>query len=151
VEVTAAPVEGLTLSAAYGHLDPRYLDIGGVPGLTLTSRFQRTPSHSFAASADYEVPLGSGTLELHGDYSYRSREQFQLSASPYDQQAYGLLGARITFRSRDDRWSAALFATNLTDERYRTAGRGTGIAQTGIAYSSVGLPRQWGLQLTAAF
>ena len=151
VEVTAAPVEGLTLSAAYGHLDPRYLDVGGVPGLTLASRFQRTPSHSLSASAHYEVPLGTGTLELHGDYSYRSREQFQLTASPFDQPAYGLLGARVTFRSRDDRWSAALFATNLTDERYRTAGRGTGIAQTGIAYSSVGLPRQWGLQLTAAF
>ena len=55
------------------------------------------------------------------------------------------------FRVRDDRWSAALFGTNLTDERYRTAGRGTLIEQAGFAYSSVGMPRQFGIQLTAIF
>jgi iron complex outermembrane receptor protein len=149
VELTAAPAKGLTLSAAYGHLDPKYLDVGEVLGLTLDSRFQRTVRHSFSGSVNYEVPLGSGTLELHGDYSYRSKEQFQILAAVNDQKAYGLLGARITFRARDDRWSVALFGTNLTDERYRTAGRGTLLQQAGFAYSSVGMPRQFGVQITA--
>ncbi len=151
VELTAAPVRGLTVSAAYGHLDPKYLDVGRVRGLTLDSRFQRTPRHSFSGSANYEVPLGSGTLELHGDYSYRSKEQFQILAAVNDQKAYGLLGARLTFRARDDRWSFAVFGTNLTDERYRTAGRGTLINQIGFAYSSVGMPRQIGVQLATNF
>ena len=100
---------------------------------------------------NYEVPLRSGTLELHGDYSYRSKEQFQIIAAINDQEGYGLLGARLTFRTRDDRWVFALFGTNLTDERYRTAGRGTLINQAGIAYSSTGLPRQVGAQITATF
>lgn len=151
VELTAAPVDGLTLRAAYGHLDPKYLDVGQVAGLTLASRFQRTPRHSFSVSAHFETPLRSGTLELHGDFSYRSKEQFQILAALNDQEAYGLLGARVTFRTRDDRWAFALFGTNLTDERYRTAGRGTLINQGGLAYSSIGLPRQLGVQVTTKF
>ena len=151
VDVAAIPLKGLTLTAAYGHLTPKYLDVGLVRGLALDSKFQRTPRHSFSGSVNYEVPFRSGMLELHGDYSYRSKEQFQIFAAMNDQEAYGLLGARVTFWARDDRWSAALFGTNLTDERYRTAGRGTLIEQAGFAYSSVGMPRQFGIQLTAIF
>ncbi|HZB69025.1 MAG TPA: TonB-dependent receptor, partial [Sphingomicrobium sp.] len=151
VEVAAAPTPGLTLTAAYGHLDPRYLDVGTVPGLTLDTRFQRTPRHSFTLGADFERTLGFGTLELHSDYSFRSKEQFQILPALNDQQAYGLLDARITLRSSDARWALALFGTNLTNVRYRSAGRGTLLGQSGIAYSSVGLPRQIGVQLSTRF
>src|SRR5688572_30938803 len=142
---------GLTLSGAYGHLDPRYRDVGTVPGLTLDTKFQRTPKHSFTVGAGFERPLGFGTLELHGDYSYRSKEQFQILAALNDQRAFGLLDARITLRSTDSRWAVALFGTNLHDVRYRAAGRGTLLGQSGIANSSVGLPRQVGVQLSTRF
>ena len=147
----AVPLKGLTVTAAYGHLDPKYLDVGRVRGLTLDSRFQRTPRNSFTASVNYEMPVRSGTLELHGDYSYRSKEQFQIFAAINDQPGYGLLGARATFRTPDKRWALALFGSNLADKRYRTAGRGTLIEQAGFAYSSVGMPRQLGVQLTSSF
>ena len=87
-------------------------------------------------------------LSLHGDYSYRAREQFQLAAASNDQPGYGMLSARLTFRSKDARWALALFGTNLTNELYRTAGRGTLIRLAGFSYSSVGLPRQVGGQVT---
>ena len=147
----AVPLKGMTLTAAYGHLDPKYLDVGRVRGLTLDSDFQRAPHHSFSGSINYEMPLRSGVLELHGDYSYRSKEQFQILAASNDQKGYGLVGARIAFRARDDRWSIALSGTNLADKRYRTAGRGTLIRQLGFTYSSVGMPRQLALELTSAF
>jgi iron complex outermembrane receptor protein len=147
VELMAAPARGLTLTAAYGHVVPRYLDVGRVRGLTRASRFQRTPRNSFSGSADFEVPLRSGIVELHADYSYRSREQFQIVAASNDQKGYGLLGARISFRP-SARWSVALFGTNLADKRYRTAGRGTLLEQVGFAYSSIGLPRQVGLEVS---
>jgi iron complex outermembrane receptor protein len=151
VEVAAAPTPGLTLTGAYGHLDPRYLDVGTVPGLTLGTTFQRTPRHSFTLGADFERPVGLGTLELQAQYSFRSKEQFQILAALNDQQAHGLVDARISLRSSDSRWAVALFGTNLTDERYRTGGRGTLLGQTGIAQSSVGLPRQIGVQLSTRF
>jgi iron complex outermembrane receptor protein len=149
VELAATPLKGLILAAAYGHLDPRYLDVGRVRGLTLDSRFQRTPRDSFNASVNYELPLRSATIEMHGEYSYRSKEQFQILPAINDQPGYGLFGARVTFRSRNSHWSIAVFGTNLADVRYRTAGRGTLINQVGFAYSSIGMPRQFGLQITA--
>jgi iron complex outermembrane receptor protein len=151
VELAAIPLKGLTLTAAYGHLDPRYLDVGQVRGLTLDSNFQRAPRNSFSGSINYELAIRAGIVELHGDYSYRSKEQFQILAASNDQRGYGLLGARLAFRTLDNRWSFALFGTNLADKRYRTAGRGTLIRQIGFSYSSVGMPRQVALELKSTF
>jgi iron complex outermembrane receptor protein len=151
IEAMAVPAKGLTLTAVYGHLDPKYLDVGRVRGLTLDSDFQRAPHHSFSGSINFERPVAAGILELHGDYSYRSKEQFQILAASNDQNGYGLVGARLGFRTRDNRWSFALFGTNLADKRYRTAGRGTLIRQVGFTYSSVGMPRQIGVELRSAF
>jgi iron complex outermembrane receptor protein len=148
LELAAMPVRGLAVVAAYGHIQARYLDVGLVPNITVHSRFQRTPSDSLSASIDYDVPVRFGLLSLHGDYSYRAREQFQLAAAANDQPGYGLLAARLTLRSTNDRWALALFGTNLTNKLYRTAGRGTLVRLAGFAYSSVGLPRQVGVQLT---
>ena len=151
IETEARLGGGLRVRLAYGHLDPKYLDVGQVPNLTVDTAFQRTPRHSFNASLDYSVLLGRNSLELHGDYSYRSHEQFQLLASDFDQPGYGLLGARVTLRGPVDRWSVALFGINLTDKRYRAAGRGTGLQDVGFANSAIGLPRQVGVELSLDF
>ncbi|MFL6726541.1 MAG: TonB-dependent receptor [Sphingomicrobium sp.] len=151
VEVSALLPDDVRLQAAYGHLSPKYLNVGRVPRLSLDTRFQRTPSDTLSLSMDKRVRLRTGTLELHGDFSYRSKEQFQITPAPNDQNGYGLVGARIEYRQQNDRWCIAIFGTNLLDKRYRTAGRGTLINQVGFAYSSVGLPRQIGLQISSQF
>lgn len=151
IEAAARLGRRLTVNLAYGHLDPAYLNVGRVPNLTLDTAFQRTPRHSFTASLDYSIPFERGSLLLHGDFSYRSHEQFQLIASPFDQPGYGLLGARVTLVGRDGRWSVALFGSNLADKRYRAAGRGTGLQDVGFANSIIGRPRQVGLDLRAGF
>ena len=150
MELMARPISGLTVSAAYGHLDASYLDVGRVQGITTDSRLQRTPSHSFTTSLEYEMPAGSGTLALHGDFSYRSREQFQLIASPFDQEGYVLLGARVGYKT-DNGWSFALFGTNLLDERYRVAGRTTTLRNVGFINSVIGQPRQIGVEIGRNF
>jgi iron complex outermembrane receptor protein len=100
---------------------------------------------------DKKIRLQTGTIEVHGDFSYRSKEQFQITAAPNDQNGYGLFGGRIEYRYPDELWSVAIFGTNLLDRRYRTAGRGTLVNQVGFAYSSVGRPREIGLQLRSRF
>jgi iron complex outermembrane receptor protein len=146
VEAVGRPLPGLTLNLSWGHLAARYRDVGKVPGLTLDSAFQRAPRNSLTAAIDQSLTLGSGTLLLHGDYSYRAREQFQLTASPWDQPGYGLIGARIGWRDAGDRWSLALFATNLADIRYRSAGRANLLNQSGFANSIIGRPREIGIE-----
>jgi iron complex outermembrane receptor protein len=150
-ELAAVPMEGLTIGAALGHLDPEYLDVGRVRGVTLETDFQRSPHYSLSMWADYEMPVRFAAIELHGDFSYRSKEQFQIAPAVNDQPGYGLLGARVTYRPANKRWSVAMFGTNLADKRYRTAGRGTLLEQVGFAYSSVGMPRQVGIELTTGF
>ncbi len=150
VEAAARLSDRLSAQFSYGHLDPRFLDVGTVPDLTLDADFQRTPRHAFTASLEYALPLGNRRLILHGDYGYRSREQFQLLASPFDQAGYGLVGARVTLRGPGDGWSLALFGTNLADKRYRVAGRDE-LTRVGIANSVIGQPRHVGVEFRAGF
>jgi iron complex outermembrane receptor protein len=150
LELVAKPMKAMTLSAGYGHLAPKYLDPGGVPEITRSSRFQRTVSHSFAGSLQYVFPVRVGTIELTSNISYRSKEQFQLAARPYDQDGYVLIGARAQFRALHDRWSVAFLVNNLADRHYRTAGRGVA-ALDGVSFSSVGMPRRFGIELAATF
>lgn len=149
-DLTVIPAAGLSVSLAYGYLDARYLKVERVPGVTLASRFQRTPGHSASGSFEYTRKAAWGEFELHGDMSYRSSEQFQIVASPFDQKGYALLGARITFRPARLPWSFALFGTNLSDARYRVSGRDL-VSQVGWAYSNIGPPRQWGLEVRTGF
>jgi iron complex outermembrane receptor protein len=143
LELAARPFPNLSLTAAYGHIDARYLDVGRVPNITLATPFQRSPRHSFTLSADWIVPIGPIQARLHIDYSHRSHEQFQLTPGPFDQPGYGLLGARMALGPQDRRWSVALFSTNLLGVAYRTAGRGP--------VSIVGVPRQIGVQAELRF
>ena len=142
-ELEALPVTGLKLRAALGRLHARYLDVSAVPGVTRDSRFQRTPSHSFAVSASYIWPVRRGFLTVDGSYTYRSKEQFQIVSSPYDQSGYGLASARVTWRPAAADWSLSIFGTNLTNRHYRVAGRNNG--------TIVGMPRQLGITLEVGF
>lgn len=147
VELVGRPLPGLLVEAAYGHIDARYLDVGRVPGISTATRFARTPSHSATASIGYEVPTPWGTAGMHANVSYRSKEQFQLVARPH---GYALVGARLLLSGNPDGWSVALFGINLTGARYRTAGRGVASVD-GIAFSSIAMPRQLGMEVRFGF
>ena len=148
IETAAAIMPGLEAGFSYGLIDADFLDVGGAADISLSSRFQRTPAHSWTATIDYKHALGPGILSLNADYSGRAHEQFQTTPSPYDQAAYGLLGARASFTTGSPGWSIELFGTNLTDKRYRSAGRFNSIDQTGFAVSSMGPPREFGVRVT---
>ena len=53
-----------------------------------------------------------------------------------------LLGASVTYRDPDSRWSATLYGTNLTDETYRVAA----LPVAGLwNFTNYGAPRQIGV------
>lgn len=139
VEMEGRPLDRLRLHLALGLLDARYVDVTGVPDLTLDSAFQRTPANSWAAGLSYRHEVVGGRLEWSADYSHRSKEQFQIVASSIDQPGYGLATARVKWTSRSGRWSAALTGTNLANTPYSVAGRGT--------TTIVGHPRRVALRL----
>jgi outer membrane receptor protein involved in Fe transport len=65
---------------------------------------------------DYSWTSGFMRSYVPGDQSttYTGRK--------WEQPSYGLLNARIAYIAGSGKWEAAVFGTNLTDERYTTGG-----------------------------
>ena len=98
----------------------------------------------------YFQALGEfGSLTPRIDYRYQARTYFTAFNLPFEQQAgYGLLGARVTFADRDDRFTLSVYGQNLTDKQYYTFGQNA-LAAQGVAYNYIGRPREFGV--TAGF
>ena len=116
--------KGLTLGLNYGYLDAEWTDYA-VSGLDLSGEALATPKHQAVAMLDYIVELGDeGTVQLHIDHSYSSKEQFD-SASPetlynldYDTQGDSRqnTNARLSWQDNSGVLEVALWGRNLLDE-----------------------------------
>ena len=102
-----------------------------------------------ALGVQYEFPIGAArSLRPRLDWKHQSKIYFNNSG--IEQDAYGLLSARITWESADATWSAALFGTNLTDEEYFD-GKLALQAALGSEQGNIAAPRQWGLSFRRSF
>ena len=160
-EATALPIEALTLQIAYGYLDARYtrLDpavIGsfGIPivnPLVLSYDFVNSPRHSVTASVEYRMSVCGGTLTPRAELTYQSRTANDAVNTPeLVQPALALLRMRIHYTTRGEKFSVALFGTNLTNKRFIVSGAAdpVGFGRTEV---NGGQPREWGLSITSRF
>lgn len=152
LEVTAIPVEGLTLSGSVGVNDAKYLDFTDVTGDRSGEPFQ-FPKYSYRLGATYAAPLDFGNLRLSVDWTWRSKTQLVGSAIYRDslnQPAYGLLGARAALTVDSVGTEIAVFATNLTGKRYAVSAVQF---DNSLGFNTIyaGEPRVIGLQLTTRF
>jgi iron complex outermembrane recepter protein len=78
-----------------------------------------SPKYSFILTGDYSMPVGNGlSIDVHGDYNWRSRV-YGIVADPNSiVPAYGLFNAQIGFGREDGSWRLSLFARNLFDKYY---------------------------------
>jgi iron complex outermembrane recepter protein len=130
LELHARPAAGLDLALAAGYNDGELTEdtpgapAGPNPGFK-GDRLPGVPRLNLAASAQYTFPLSSGGLDGFGrvDYSYTGDSTTTFNdlstanglPSHFDPGAYGLLNLRLGMQS--ERWTAALFVENATDER----------------------------------
>ena len=115
------------------------------------NKLPRTPTWQYFLAAQQDFPLRNG-WKLTGEANYRWRDEvvffFTDQESPtWQDPAGGELGARLTVSTPDERWQAALFGTNLTNERM--------INTSGVTFSypQVGLnkPRSVGVTVQTRF
>ncbi|HEU4619472.1 MAG TPA: TonB-dependent receptor [Gammaproteobacteria bacterium] len=87
------------------------IDMNSVPGLT--------PAYTAALNFGYVTSLGNGSqLSFRYGMSYEDETFFGANNDPLTRApAYTLHNARIAWTSSDNSWEAALFGTNITDER----------------------------------
>ncbi len=130
LELQARPAAGLDLALAAGYNDGELTEdtpgapAGPNPGFK-GDRLPGVPRLNLAASAQYTFPLSSGGLDGFGrvDYSYTGDSTTTFNdlstanglPSHFNPDAYGLLNLRLGVQN--ERWTAALFVENATDER----------------------------------
>ena len=148
-ELTAKPVNNLTLRGVLGYQDAKYDKyVAPNAGYDLASApLDRAPKWQWTLAANYLVPLGSHDVTFDGSIAYQSRSLFtQAIDDPLGNtflNARTLVNASITFADVDDRYYVRLVGQNLTDQRYRTASQNV----AGLWLNSqFGPPRFFGVQ-----
>jgi len=167
-DVSANPVDGLSLFGSVSYLDATYKEFttedpaepGGPdadPSTTPNSfelagnRLVNTPEWTANAGAQYIMPFGeSGEIVIRGDVAYKS----DVYSRPYQTndrsdliEGYWLSNARLTYRPSDGGWTLTAFVDNLADEVV-AARKQTGAATLGNQINTVFVPpRTYGLRL----
>jgi len=157
-ELKALVTERLKVGAGLGLLDTKYED----PTLGLfghKGQFFRGYGNSFISapkvdlnlSTDYSIPVNNWDIRLHGDYDYRTKRDFDITARPQvSGGAYGLSNARGAIGPRGGNWDIALWAKNILNKEYVSfVADLSGTA--GFYETYYGAPRQFGVQFNARY
>jgi iron complex outermembrane receptor protein len=155
LEIVARVIEGLDFNVSAGYLDAKYTELDPqlatlTPPLTLDKELVKAPEWTVSSGLQYGFAVGSGTLTLRGDWSYKSEVFHDVFNDPrLAQSAFDIVNAYASFVTGNDRWEIALFGTNLTDERYRVSGNSS--AGFGLAESTFAAPQEWGATVKLRF
>ena len=129
LEISAAPVPGLTLGASVGWQKAKYdefstdVDGDGVNDDASYLKLRNTPKWTASGSAHYEFPPTDwGVVSLNADINYQAQYESTTLNADYSQgQARTLVGASIGWTDPDERYRIAVFGRNLLDEVYRVS------------------------------
>lgn len=160
-KISGLEVEGIwrasdnfTLNFALGTLDTAYTDVGQATTISVNSRFPFAPERSYSLGVQWDSDLTSGgSIMARLDYGWIDdfetfRDDRFISFGGAN-DAYGLLGGRVTYTSASGDWDISLVGTNLTNEFYRMGGFNAILA--GVDQGYVGRPRELAVTLGLNF
>ena len=177
VEVAAAPLRGVDLTATYAYVAPKFkefldqkFDADGLPVFDANGNpvledvkdqrsFAFTPKNQFTLGFSYTAPPTShGTLSLHADTYWQDQVTFITNDNTDGARAmkgwnYAVVNGRLQFVGiplQKGSLDLAVFGRNLFDRKYRTFGVDFG-PSVGWSGNNYGNPRTFGLQLTYNF
>jgi iron complex outermembrane receptor protein len=141
-ELSAVPIDGLTLFFTLGLMDDKYKRLNPLADAARTGA-QRLPLVSkwnYQIGFSYETPVAEGyKLRLGADWK-QIGDYFSVVNNLVKSEGWGLLDAQIAVATEDDRWTLVLAGKNLTDKDYFT----TSATTDG---TSVGEPLSWTISL----
>lgn len=156
LEFAAVPTNGLTLGAALGLQEAKYLefftDIDG-SGTNVDASFlklRNVPEVTANLTANYEFPPQPwGLVNINADMNYQSEfESVTLNAERTQGEARTLVGASLTWFSPDERYRVSVFGRNLLDEVYRVSANSV----AGLFnFTNYAPPRTYGIEVGATF
>lgn len=157
LDANVEPFDGFTITGGLGYLHATFdsFEDGGGPGVDFDgNRLADAPRWTFSVAAQYEHDLGgAGSIFARGEYSHRastfSRASNDMNSFIDD---FGLVNARIGYRTADESLGIELWARNLTNEEYindrGTPPLGGLLGQTGRNF---GAPRTYGVRVIGRF
>ncbi|AUW58904.1 TonB-dependent receptor [Sphingobium sp. SCG-1] len=156
LELSAVPIDGLTLGASMGYQKAKYLqfftDIDG-NGTNEDASFlklRNVPKITANLTANYEFPPAAwGQISLNGDVNYQSEyESVTLNADYTQGEARTLVGASIHWSDPSDKYRVSVFGRNLLDEVYRVSANSV----AGLFnFTNYAPPRSFGVEFAAKF
>tara|TARA_A100001391_G_scaffold273_2_gene654 strand:- start:71018 stop:73612 length:2595 start_codon:yes stop_codon:yes gene_type:complete len=150
LEMSAFPVDGLSLDGGLSYIDFEYTDVG-TSGLTGTEVTPYTPEWTYSFGIQYDYEIDAGTLMARFDGAYQSEiftDSFNTSWSKID--SYFLGNARLGFTTADENWNVALEVQNVFDKYYfLTVSDVT--TSLGLVTAQPGMPRTWSLSVGRKF
>ena len=157
LESTWLPVERLRLTAALNYLHHEYQTailpdlLGGTADIDLTQfDVPFSPKWKALASVGYDWPLSDGrSVSVDAAANYQSLSETDVfNRVNTEMESRTLFDLGLTYRDRDDRWSATLYGANLTDETYRIAA----LPVAGLwNFTNYGPPRSFGVRFNVHF
>jgi iron complex outermembrane recepter protein len=160
LEAVFRPVAGLSIDAAYNYFDFKYTFVDPAVStatprpwhITADDTLPFSPKSKWSLGATYEFALANGsTIAPRVDYSHQASFYTNAANQPSNYiESYGLLNARLTWRSADQMLDVSLEGTNLSDKYYFTS-RADQLQAAGHTDGAPGRPREWALTLKKRF
>ena len=146
LELTALPIDNLTLSASIAYLDAEFKDFVTPQGADLSgNKLQDSPEWQTVESISYTLPLAAGGLNFYLQHSYTDEKFSYFDNLPLELvDSVNLFNATVRWKPQSERWSLGLYGRNLTDEEYFTQKLDFGV----FALAAVGPPREYGVDFT---
>ncbi|EZP81155.1 TonB-dependent receptor [Novosphingobium resinovorum] len=129
LEISAAPVVGLTMGASVGWQKAEYDEFStdvngdGVNDDASYLKLRNAPKWTASGNVHYEFPPTDwGVVSLNADVNYQAQYESTTLNADYSQgQARTLVGASIGWTDPDERFRVAVFGRNLLDKVYRVS------------------------------
>ena len=151
-EVTLKPTDGLLLTGSVGYTDAKFDKFPNCNGANTSCAGNRPPYVSKwtgYASAEYKIPVGSGTITPRVEWAYTGDSYFDPQNNPYNRvPAYSLVNGTIAYQA--DAWTFTLWSKNLFNKHYDAA-RWDFVSLFGIYYQMPGETRTFGADVRYKF
>jgi len=153
-ELTGAPIDYLTLSFSMGYIDSEYTKSEGSPELVGT-QVNGVPELKYSLSTDYLIPVSSGEIALHADYTWEDETTSTSSEGNTSPRLsdWNVGNLSVSYTPNGGQWEASTWVNNVADSEYWLS-IGSATASTSPAGSMVRLParpRMIGLTFTYFF
>ncbi len=152
LEIAARPIPALRITGGIGLLDTKVKQ-GTLGGQSIVGNsIVNAPKYSGTMAIDWDVVHANwGSVSARVDGNYQSKQYFDLENRPTASQGgYGLLNARLGWKTASGNAGVDLWVRNISDTFY-TKDKIDLLSGFGFIYNRVGDPRTFGATLAINF